>query len=71
MSTLLTNVAPILAGLIVFSEHLPGGAAGIVRGLGFGGAVFGATLLAVTGRVAEPGPVGDPPALPRPEMAEP
>ena len=54
VSTLLTNVLPILAGLIVFSEHMPAGAAGVLRGLGFAGAVLGATLLAATGRVGQP-----------------
>lgn len=56
VSTLLTNALPILAGLIVFAEHMPVGAAGILRGLGFAGAVLGATLLAATGRVAARGP---------------
>jgi len=51
VSSLLTNVLPILAGLTIFAEHMPGGAAGILRGLGFAGAVLGATLLAgVRGR---------------------
>jgi hypothetical protein len=48
MSTLFTNVLPILAGLTVFSERMPGGAAGLLRGLGYAGAVLGATLLAAT-----------------------
>lgn len=56
VSSLLTNVLPILAGLTIFAEHLPGGAAGILRGLGFGGAVLGATLLA--GRAGEATPAG-------------
>jgi hypothetical protein len=50
VSTLFTNVLPILAGLTVFAERMPGGPAGIARGLGFAGAVLGATLLAATGR---------------------
>jgi hypothetical protein len=54
VSALLTNLTSILAGLIVFSEHVPGNAAGVLRGLGFAGAVLGATLLAVTGRVNQP-----------------
>lgn len=54
VSTLLTNILPILAGLTVFAEHMPGGPAGIARGLGFAGAVLGATLLAATGRAAAP-----------------
>ena len=56
VSALLTNVLPILAGLIVFGEQVPGGGAGIMRGLGFAGAVLGATLLAATGRTGAPGP---------------
>jgi hypothetical protein len=50
VSTLFTNVLPILAGLTVFAERMPGGYAGIARGLGFAGAVLGAALLAATGR---------------------
>jgi hypothetical protein len=48
VTTLLTNVLPIAAGLVVFGEVMPGGTAGILRWLGFAGAVIGATLL--TGR---------------------
>jgi hypothetical protein len=51
VSGLLTNVLPILAGLTIFAEPMPGGAAGILRGLGFAGAVAGAALLA--GRAGE------------------
>jgi drug/metabolite transporter (DMT)-like permease len=50
VTTLLTNVLPIAAGLIVFHEQMPGGPAGVLRWLGFAGAVLGATLL--TGRDA-------------------
>jgi len=64
VSTLLTNVLPILAGLIVFAEHMPGGTAGIMRGLGFAGAVLGATLLAANGRTGAPGEA-EVPAQPR------
>jgi hypothetical protein len=46
VSSLLTNTLPILAGVIVFQEHLPEGGAGILRGLGFAGAVAGTVLLA-------------------------
>ena len=56
VSTLLTNVLPIMAGLIVFSERMPGGGAGLLRGLGLAGAVVGATLLAASGRTDAPGP---------------
>ncbi len=58
VSTLLTNVLPILAGLIVFAEHMPGGVAGVVRGVGFAGAVLGGTLLAATSQEGSPVPVG-------------
>jgi hypothetical protein len=51
VSTLLANVASILAGLTVFSEQVPGSTAGVLRGLGFAGAVVGASLLAATSRV--------------------
>jgi hypothetical protein len=50
LSTLLTNVLPVFAGLIIFAEHIPDGAAGIVRGLGFAAAALGATMLAATGQ---------------------
>ena len=50
VSTLLTNVLPILAGLTIFAEHMPGGTAGVLRGLGFAGAVLGAALLAAAER---------------------
>jgi hypothetical protein len=46
VSTLLTNLLPILAGLTVFAEPMPGGLAGVLRGAGFAGAVLGAALLA-------------------------
>jgi hypothetical protein len=46
VSSLLTNVLPIVAGVIVFQEHLLDGGAGILRGLGFAGAAVGAALLA-------------------------
>jgi len=46
VSTLLTNMLPILAGLTVFGEHMPGGVPGVLRGLGFASAVLGAAMLA-------------------------
>jgi hypothetical protein len=46
VSTLLTNVLPIAAGLTIFAERIPAGWEGTLRGLGFAGAVIGATLLA-------------------------
>ncbi len=45
VSTLLTNLLPILAGVIIFGEYVPGGASGVLRELGFAGAVIGAALL--------------------------
>jgi hypothetical protein len=45
VSTLLTNSLPILAGVTIFGEYLPGGVPGVLRGLGFAGAVLGAALL--------------------------
>lgn len=50
LSSLLTNLLPIVAGLAAFGERMPGGAAGVMRGLGFVGAVVGAALLAGLGR---------------------
>ena len=49
VSTLLTNILPILAGLIIFAEHLPGGVPGILRRLGFTSAILGAAMLARRG----------------------
>ncbi len=59
VSSLLTNVLPILAGLTIFAEHMPGGVAGILRGLGFAGAVLGGALLAATGSEGGPSQAGD------------
>jgi hypothetical protein len=63
VSALVTNLASILAGLIVFSEQMPWSAAGVLRGLGFVGAVLGATLLAAAGRVKQPAPVRETPSI--------
>jgi hypothetical protein len=57
VSTLLTNMLPILAGVTVFAEHMPGGLAGALRAAGFAGAVLGGTLLAATSRDESPVPV--------------
>jgi len=57
-ATLLTNAVPILAGLTVFAEPMPGGPAGVARGLGFAAAVAGAALLTATGRAGGPSPAG-------------
>jgi hypothetical protein len=45
-STLATNALPILAGIVLFHEHLPGGALGAVRVFSFGCVVVAAALLA-------------------------
>jgi hypothetical protein len=59
VSALLTNALPILAGLLVFAERMPGGPAGLLRGLGFAGTVAGAGLLAASSR-AGAGPAASP-----------
>jgi hypothetical protein len=46
VSTLLTNALPIVAGLLVFGEHLPGGGYAVARVAAFGAVVAGAALLA-------------------------
>lgn len=46
LNTLATNALPIAAGVAVFGERMPGGAAGVARGAGFAAAVAGACLLA-------------------------
>ncbi len=61
VSTLITNAAPILAGITVFAERMPGGAAGVLRGFGFAGTVLGAALLAASGRAVAAGPAGEAP----------
>jgi hypothetical protein len=45
-ATLLTNALPILAGIAVFGERLPGGALGVLRVAAFACVVAGAALLA-------------------------
>ena len=59
VSTLITNAVPILAGVIVFAERMPGGGAGVLRGLGFAATVAGAALLAATGRAVAAGPAAE------------
>jgi hypothetical protein len=46
LSALLTNALPVLAGLVIYAEAMPGGAAGVLRAAGFAGTVSGAALLA-------------------------
>jgi hypothetical protein len=53
VSTLFTNALPIVAGMTVFGESLPGGVPGILRLLAFAGVVVGAAALA---RADEPKP---------------
>ncbi len=45
-STLLTNALPIVAGLVVFHEQLPGGVYSVLRIVSFAAVVAGASLLA-------------------------
>jgi hypothetical protein len=49
IATLWTNALPILAGMIVFGEPLPGGVLGALRGAAFVAVVVGAALLARPG----------------------
>jgi hypothetical protein len=56
VSTLLTNILPILAGLVIFHEQVPGGLPGVLRWLGFAGTVLGAALLARREHPDRPGP---------------
>ncbi len=44
-ATLLTNAIPIVAGVVLFGEHLPGGTLGVVRVVAFACVVAGAVLL--------------------------
>jgi hypothetical protein len=46
VSSLLTNALPIVAGVAVFHERLPGGAYSVLRIAAFGAVVVGAALLA-------------------------
>ena len=45
-STLLTNALPIAAGIVLFHEHLPGGALGALRVVAFACVVVAAAMLA-------------------------
>ena len=46
LSTLCTNALPIVAGIAVFHERLPGGASTVLRVAAFVAVVFGAAVLA-------------------------
>ncbi len=56
LSTLLTNALPVVAGLTLYAEAIPGGPAGLLRGGGFAGTIAGAALLSAR---AGPGHTGD------------
>jgi hypothetical protein len=46
LATLVNNMIPIVGGLVVFHEALPGGVAGVARLVSYGAVVAGAVLLA-------------------------
>jgi hypothetical protein len=56
LNMLATNALPIVAGVAVFAEGIPAGAAGVARGIGFAAVVGGACLLARLEVAAEPVP---------------
>jgi len=58
VSSLLTNLLPVVAGILVFQEYLPAGLPSVLRALGFAGAVLGAALLAGTEHRAASGASG-------------
>jgi hypothetical protein len=55
LSTLVNNMIPIVGGVAIFHEALPGGAAGVLRIISFVAVVAGAVLLA---HAPEPSPAG-------------
>lgn len=66
IATLLTNVLPIAAGTVLFSEPVPGGFLGALRVLAFVLVIAGATLLVRPGRgAAGAHEAGAPAATPR------
>src|SRR5207244_2349142 len=46
LASLVTNALPIVAGPALFGEALPGGGAGVLRGVAFAAVVAGAAALA-------------------------
>jgi hypothetical protein len=46
VATLFTNALPIVAGIALFREPLPGGALGVLRVIGFAAVIIGAAVLA-------------------------
>jgi uncharacterized membrane protein len=57
LSSFCTNSLPIAAGILVYHEHVPGGALGALRVLAFVCVVIGAAAVARKERVVEPEPV--------------
>lgn len=57
VATLFTNAVPIVAGMALFHEPLPGGTQGVLRIAAFAGVVTGAVLLTRTG--GESSAIGD------------
>jgi uncharacterized membrane protein len=56
VATLFTNALPIVAGIALFREPLPGGGLGVLRVLAFGGVILGAVVLARANSSVEPPP---------------
>jgi uncharacterized membrane protein len=57
LSSFCTNALPIAGGILVYHEHVPGGALGVMRVLAFACVVVGAAAVARRERMAEPAPV--------------
>jgi hypothetical protein len=53
LASLSNNAIPIIGGVVLFHEHLPHGAAGVARLIGFAAVVVGAVLLARQPKVVE------------------
>jgi hypothetical protein len=57
LSSFCTNALPIAGGILVYHEHVPGGALGVLRLLAFVCIVLGAAAVARREQAAEPAPV--------------
>jgi len=57
LSSFCTNALPIAGGIIVYQEHVPGGALGVLRVLAFACIVLGAAAVARREQNVEPAPV--------------
>ena len=57
LSSFCTNALPIAGGIVVYHEHVPGGALGVLRVAAFACIVVGAAAVARRDPVAEPAPV--------------